>query len=216
MANSKLKCTYCKDRFPREQMISTPKGKFCTINHATKYAIESIPKTKKKLEKIQRSEKFQEKQKRLKSSLPHQIELTRVSCNSFIRLMDAGKPCISCGRQKCGQRMEAGHYKSVGSHPELRFDPRNIYLQGSGCNQATSKRRRNNLTIAKEYEQRLGQVMGQKMVDWLNGPHPPKHYTCGDLVDLRAVFNEERRFIEENGVPSKDWRRLPIEVLNES
>lgn len=193
-------------------MVSTPKGKFCTIDDATKYGIASIPKTRKKLEKKRRSEEYQEKQARLKNDFPHQLELTRVACNSFIRVLDAGEPCISCGRFRCGQRMEAGHCKSVGSHPELRFDLRNIYLQGSGCNQATSKRKRSNLTIAKEYEKRLAVKMGQEMVDWLNGPHEAKHYTCSDLVELRAIFNAERAFIDKNGRPSKNWRSLhPLE-----
>lgn len=189
-------------------MVSTPKGNFCCYDHATKYGIASIPKTRKRLEKERRSEEFQEKQARLKKDLPHQLELTRVVCNSFIRVLDAGEPCISCGRLRCGHRMEAGHFKSVGSHPELRFDPRNIYLQGSGCNQATSKRKRSNLTIAKEYEKRLAVKMGQEMVDWLNGPHKAKHYTCADLVELRAIFNAESRFIKDNGRPSKNWRKM--------
>jgi hypothetical protein len=53
--------------------------------------------------------------------------------NAWIRLRDAGQPCISCGRPY-GDRWHAGHYRSVGSEPSLRFEPDNVHLQCPACN----------------------------------------------------------------------------------
>ena len=55
MSNSKLKCRYCKNYFRREEMITTPKGSFCTDTHAAKYAIASIPKVRQKQKKEAKS-----------------------------------------------------------------------------------------------------------------------------------------------------------------
>ena len=53
--------------------------------------------------------------------------------NAWIRLRDADKPCISCGRHHEGQ-WYAGHYLSTGARPELRFEPLNVHKQCSACN----------------------------------------------------------------------------------
>ena len=39
--------------------------------------------------------------------------------NEFIRLRNAGQPCISCGERKT---LQAGHYWAVGGYDGLRFD----------------------------------------------------------------------------------------------
>jgi hypothetical protein len=201
------KCSYkpCGERFQKAAMFIHGTLAFCSENHRITYAIDAGKKLRIKKE---RGESVRRKREHYKDDLPHQKEETRKVFNEMIRLLDKGQPCISCGKAVCGQRMEAGHFKSVGSHPELRFDPRNCYLQGSGCNSATSSRRRNNLTVSKEYEQRLIEKMGQELVDWLNGPHPPAKYTCSQLQEMRAVFAAERTRLKKGLPPSRNWRAL--------
>ncbi len=53
--------------------------------------------------------------------------------NKFIRLRDINEPCISCGRYHEGQ-YHAGHYRTIGSNPELRFNELNVHKQCSACN----------------------------------------------------------------------------------
>lgn len=208
MATGVRKCRLCKEYFKVGTMVIINNGAYCSMESAVKYSIESAPKQQKKIDKAKKIENNREKRERRRDSKPHQLELTRISCNRFIRELDKGKQCISCGRRKCGARMEAGHYKSVASHPELRFDPRNIYLQGAGCNQATSNRSKNTMTVAKDYESRLRGVMGNAMVNWLNGPHKAKHYSCDDLRAMRKVFDAEHRLLVAGNPPSRDWRKL--------
>ena len=101
-------------------------------------------------------------------------------CNKYIRLRDADQPCISCGKHHQGQ-YHAGHYLSVGSHPELRFDERNIYKQCAPCNNHLS----GNLI---NYRKRLVELKGQELVDWLEGPHEPLKLTIDDCKALINMF----------------------------
>ena len=54
--------------------------------------------------------------------------------NKFIRLRDERMGCISCGKPLKG-KYDAGHFYSVGSTPNLRFDERNVHGQCVTCNQ---------------------------------------------------------------------------------
>lgn len=145
-----------------------------------------------------------------------QTELTQDVFNRMIRLLDEGKPCISCGRSQCGTYWDAGHYRSVGSCPELRFDPRNCHLQGSGCNRANRRPDKNNPkgaeTIAQEYESRLRDRHGDKLVDWVNGPHEMPRWRDDDLRALRKVFAAECRRLERGEGKSRDWRSLDYKI----
>jgi hypothetical protein len=211
VANSKRRCSLqsCKIHFLRETGIVEGLKAWCCEDHKIAWAIAAGRKLRAVQVKKEKQESTRKKKEHYAKDLPHQKEITRIVFNNMIRLLDQGQPCISCGKTVCGQRFEAGHFKSVGSHPELRYDPRNVYLQGMGCNRATSSRKRNNLTVSKEYEVRLRAKMGDALVDWLNGPHPAKHYTCADLIEMRIEINAEIRRLSKGLPPSKDWRALP-------
>lgn len=62
------------------------------------------------------------------------LSLLQIVFNKYIRLRDANKPCISCDRILTG-KFDAGHYFSVGSYPNLRFDESNVHGQDVYCNQ---------------------------------------------------------------------------------
>src|SRR5690606_27675959 len=61
------------------------------------------------------------------------MKLAQTAFNAYIRERDKAKPCISCNRFNDVKR-NAGHYLSVGSHPELRFDESNVHAQCEHCN----------------------------------------------------------------------------------
>lgn len=140
---------------------------------------------------------------------PHQEALTQREFNRMVVLIDQGRPCISCGRMKCGVTWDCGHYKSVGSTPELRFDPRNAYKQGSACNRGQAKYSANERTVKTGYEANLRERYGQEMIDYCSRHHPLPNYTCEDLRELRAKFAAEIRYIKRHGAPSREWRALP-------
>jgi len=100
--------------------------------------------------------------------------------NRFIRLRDADQPCISCQRFHSGQ-YHAGHYRTVGANPELRFDERNVHKQCAPCNNHLSGNIIN-------YRTGLLQKVGREVVEWLEGPHEAKHYTIDELKQLIAHY----------------------------
>ena len=97
-----------------------------------------------------------------------------------MRARDASQPCISCGRHHEG-KYDAGHYRTVGSNPALRFEPLNCHKQCVPCNQHKSG-------DIVNYRISLVLRIGQDKVDWLEGPHEPRRYTIDDLKAIRADY----------------------------
>jgi len=53
--------------------------------------------------------------------------------NTYIRTRDKGKPCVTCNKPFKG-KFDAGHYYSVGSYPNLRYNEDNVHGQCVRCN----------------------------------------------------------------------------------
>lgn len=103
--------------------------------------------------------------------------------NEFIRLRDVDLPCISCGRYHQGQ-WHAGHYRSVGACPELRFDENNVHKQCSVCNNHKSGN-------AIEYRINLVRKIGESEVERLEQKHPPLKLTVDEIKELIKVYKSK-------------------------
>ena len=68
--------------------------------------------------------------KKKELSLPKLTAKAQTTFNSWIRLRDKDKGCISCG----GEVHHAGHYLSAGHHGHLRFNEMNVNGQCLRCN----------------------------------------------------------------------------------
>ena len=90
--------------------------------------------------------------------------------------------CISCG-SKTGKQ-NAGHYRSVGSCPELRFEPLNVWMQCEKCNSYLS----GNLI---NYRKNLLKLIGEEKLNWIEGYHPPKKYTIPELQEIIATYRKK-------------------------
>lgn len=113
--------------------------------------------------------------------LSHWLALTQDDYfNPYIRARDADLPCISCGRDN-GSKMNAGHYLSVGSHPELRFDEANVHKQCEYCNGHKAGN-------AVAYRIGLVERIGLAEVERLEGPHPAAKFTREQLAEMRAHY----------------------------
>lgn len=180
LANSKRKCVYCPKYAPAESGIVTPVGFFCSFDHAAKHAQAKRDKQRADKPKIEAKAARKAKREYYDNDRSHQLKLTQATFNGWIRFRDAGEPCISCGRNT-GAKVNAGHYLSVGSHPELRFNSLNVWLQCEHCNMFKSGN-------IGEYRPRLIDKIGLELVEWLEGPHEPKKYTCEQLKEIRAYY----------------------------
>lgn len=206
MPNSNLKCRNCGKRKPRDEVIRVPLGAFCDYNCASAYGQRKASNDRFK---ALRKKIVERKAKLYANDLTHQKKLTQNTLNMMIRELDKDQPCISCGKPAGTYVLNAGHFKTVGAYPELRFDPRNIYAQCAGCNSGQQKfKKGDNAVTIQKFRAAIAQRFGIAMVDYLEGPHEPKHYTCADLKELRKTFADEARRLKSGEPPSRDWRAL--------
>lgn len=118
------------------------------------------------------------------------LKETERACNAYIRLRDKNLPCISCGTRETVQ-WEAGHYRSKGAFPELRFNESNINSQCHRCN----------VHLSGNYiSYRIGLVkkIGEAKVAELEGPHPPKKYTVDELKALCDYFKAKTKALKQS------------------
>jgi hypothetical protein len=126
------------------------------------------------------------RKEKLKTRAAHLRE-AQAAVNEYVRLRDAHLPCISCDSTPndndlmTGSRWDAGHYRSVGACPELRYEPLNIHRQCVKCN-------RNLSGNAVEYRIRLVQRIGAEKVVWLEGLHPACKYTVDEIKAIKAKY----------------------------
>jgi hypothetical protein len=155
----------------------------CSYQCGLAIAPANQDRARKSLAQVERKE-IKVRKEKLKSRADHMKD-TQVAFNSWVRARDAGQPCISCGRFHQGKN-DAGHYRTVASAPELRFEPLNCHLQCSPCNTHKSG-------DIVNYRISLVQRIGAEKVAWLEGPHEPKKYTIDDLKALTAHYRELTR-----------------------
>lgn len=149
-------------------------------------ALELVKRDKEK----KAHKEHQEAKVRLRSR-SEWVRLAQAAFNAFIRKRDADKNCICCGlpleRDAVGGGFDCGHYRSVGSAPHLRFDPRNAHGQRKQCNRWGSGR-------AVDYRLGLIKRIGLEAVESLEADQSPRKYT---ISDLQAIQTEYKRKIKE-------------------
>lgn len=121
------------------------------------------------------------RKEKLKSRAEHLKECQAIF-NQYIRLRDADKPCVSCGRPATWDgQWHASHYRSVGSTPALRFNPLNVHRACSICNSHLSGN-------IMGYRPELVRRIGEEAVLELEGTHEPLKLTIEDIKALKAKF----------------------------
>ena len=119
---------------------------------------------------------------KLKSYSDHLKEV-QVVFNQFIRLRDEKLPCISCQRFH-EKQYHAGHYKSVGSSPELRFNPLNVHKQCAYCNTYLH----GNLI---EYRKNLINKIGLEEVYNLDRNKKARKYCIPELIEMKVIYKDK-------------------------
>jgi NinG protein len=170
------KCKVCKEEFEQYNSLQRVCRKFeCQVKFALKHAATSEQRRLKESRKDYRQRKLA-----MKPRGQYLKEVQNVF-NRYIRLRDEALPCISCSRFHNGQ-YHAGHYRTVGSRPELRFCEANVHKQCSVCNNYLS----GNLIA---YRVALVGRIGLDKVEWLEGNHEAKHYSIDDLKELKSLYH---------------------------
>ncbi|KAA0983389.1 recombination protein NinG [Pseudomonas sp. ANT_J28] len=135
-------------------------------------------KARKSLAEIGRKE-IRAAKERIKPKGQYMKE-AQTAFNAWVRERDAALPCISCGRHHQG-KYDAGHYRTVGSNPALRFEPLNCHKQCVPCNQHKSG-------DIVNYRISLVKRIGTEKVAWLEGAREPQRYTIEELKTIKAEY----------------------------
>ncbi|UVM53514.1 recombination protein NinG [Pseudomonas sp. B21-012] len=183
-------CKACGGKF--RPSLSTQTA--CSVKCALAMAPANHDKARKAIDQRKRRE-IKVRKEKLKSRGDYMRE-AQAEFNTYIRLRDQHLPCISCDSLPSdhdlitGSRWDAGHYRSVGACPELRFEPLNVHRQCVKCN-------RNLSGNAVEYRIRLVQRIGADRVAWLEGPHQACKHTIEDLKAIRAEYRARIKQLKE-------------------
>ncbi|MBA1255419.1 recombination protein NinG [Pseudomonas carnis] len=179
----KCRVATCRASFVPSRMGQAVCSPACALIDGPRHA----PKARKALADIERKD-IKVRKEKLKSRADH-LKDTQQAFNAWIRARDAVLPCVSCGRHHEGQ-YHAGHYRTVGANPELRFEPLNAWKQCAPCNNHLS----GNLI---NYRISLLQRIGEEKVAWLEGPHEAKKYTVEELKAMTAEYRAKTRELKK-------------------
>lgn len=118
-----------------------------------------------------------------------------------------GRGCMSCLRSqdevngaegwRPGGAWDAGHFLGKGACPELRMEPKNIWLQCKSCNAGSAKYARKGFTVNQAFETNLRAAEGDALVDWLKGPHAAAKHTVEQLQAIKATFGAKARELKK-------------------
>jgi hypothetical protein len=163
------KCKVCKEKFEplrALQMVCSPQ---CGYEYANK----------------QKDSDWKQRKAKMKTDLMTRsdyLKLAQAAFNTYIRERDKDRSCISCGTYN--GKMNAGHYMSVGSTPELRFNEDNVHKQCERCNTFYS----GNLI---NYRISLIERIGIERVEFLERKdHAPDKLTIDEIKNIALKYKK--------------------------
>ena len=184
-------CKVCKAKFTPYRQIQA----WCSPSCAVELARARVEKAKK-TERLDEARADRKKREAMKTH-PQLIKEAQREFNRFVRLRDVGRPCICCGASLDGNgpggAADAGHYRSVGSAPNLRFNEDNCHAQAKKCNRYGSGR-------AVDYRVGLLVRIGVDRVEALEADNTPKHYTKDEIRSIRDTYRAKARELEKSNV----------------
>lgn len=189
------RCRYCQTIYKPARPMQP--GRVCnSIECQAKHAEEIIAIQRKKraqAERIAAREDRKVVRAKLEDMKPlsYFADKAQKAVNAFVRERDKNEPCISCGRFHDGA-YDAGHYRSRGAAPALRFNLDNINKQCVPCNQHKSGN-------AIEYRIRLVKKIGIEHVEWLEQEHPAPHWKREDYERIEKEAKEMLKKLKEAG-----------------
>lgn len=173
----------CKARSCRKKFEPKNANPVCSYQCATEYATYLRErKEKQKGKDIRRVNKLLEEKIRSHSGW---LQILQKLFNKWIVLRDKSLPCISCGTTK-DVMYSCGHYYTVGSYPNLRFDPENSHKQ---CLNYCNKNLSGNIV---EYTPNLIRKIGQKRFNELEDRrHTLLKITIPEIIDQIGTYKQK-------------------------
>jgi hypothetical protein len=147
---------------------------------------------KKKAKEAQEDRKKTREKLDAMRTKPQLVKIAQVSFNKYIRERDLLKPCISCGKPPSTEsnQTDAGHFRSVGSAPHMRFVEDNVHGQCKHCNQYLAG---NILAYRKGLIERIGLTR----VEQIEADQTLRKYTKEGLQEIARHYNAEARRLKK-------------------
>ena len=204
MIVKKKTCKQCKKRQDIEKGFQSPLSFYCSVDCAAKDANEKQQKARDKQFKKKRADHkkegvkqrkaLKERDKGIKPMSDWYDKLQKLVNQYVVHVRDVGKPCCTCGNADPSIKYDAGHRRSRGACPELRFEPTNIHKQCSQkCNVFGAG-------MPKEYAEFIKLKYGQSHLDWLDGPHKRLKDQFPDWQSVEAEIVKYRKLIRDAGL----------------
>lgn len=183
-------CKACGGKFRPSMTTQKACSVACAIELAKQPASQAV--ARKAIAQRDRRE-IQVRKEKLKSRGDYLRE-AQIAFNAYIRLRDqiAGHHCISSGRPLDwnGNAVDAGHWRSVGAAPHLRFDERNCHAQSKQENRYLSGN-------ATDYRVGLIRRIGLAEVEALERDQSVRKYTIDDLKTIKAHYRAKIKQLKE-------------------
>lgn len=188
------RCKICREWFIPKQSFQY----WCCPEHREELAIQIYKnQEKKRQEKLKKENQKKEREAKDKlkarklavKPLLYFTKQAQTAFNAFIRERDKEEPCISCGRFHEGQ-YHAGHYRTTGANPELRFDEDNCHKQCAPCNNHLSGNIEN-------YTPRLIEKIGQERFERLMGSHELPKWKREDYERIRDHYRAKLKELKD-------------------
>lgn len=180
-------CKSCRQKF----VPSRPMQVACAPSCAIAIAEKKRAKQAQQVASAARKEARQRLEKM--KGIPELTREAQAACNAYIRARDGGEPCISCGSplssEGVGGGFDAGHFRSRGAAPHLRFHEHNIAGQCKRCNRYMT---------GNVPAMRTGLIgrYGLEAVEALENDNTTRKWTRDELIEIRRYYTAKRKALE--------------------
>lgn len=170
--------------------------KVCSADCSVEWArLEGVKKARKEAriasrKALEDKREHREKLDKLKTR-QEWLKEAQIEFNRYIRERDSGYPCISCGstNRPC---WDAGHLRSVGAAPQLRFNEDNCHKQCIPCNQHLSGN-------VLAYRMGLVERIGEARVSALEVDNSPRRYSIDEARAIKALYRAKLKELKVKG-----------------
>lgn len=173
-------CASCRQSF----MPRAPLARACSVDCAIKLAAAARQAVERKTDRARKQA--------LKTRADYVAE-AQIAFNAFCRMRDqlAGHPCISSGLPLdwSGNAVDAGHYRSRGSAPHLRFNEDNVHAQSKQENRYASGN-------AVDYRVGLIARIGLARVEALEADQTPRKWTVEELQEIKRAYKAKTKALK--------------------
>lgn len=194
MKAANRRCKTCRKRVPAESAFVSQLRAFCSFE-----CLQTFTKSDQGRKTITKSSlaEIRERKEKLKTRGDY-VKDAQTAFNAYVRYRDRFKPCISCGKftadDNFGGNWDAGHYRSTGSAPHLRFGGLiaciNCWRQCVHCNRYLSG-------SSADYRINLIRRIGQDLVDRIESDNTERKWSIEQLQRITAIYRKRKRIHEK-------------------